>query len=430
MSVEKNEITAVFDKIPKIDIPDVSRRLSLSSLGSPLSDKSFFDESMTPAKLRDLLDKKNYTSAAGIAERIRGMKWLLAQMSMGIDVSMFFTSVVKNVIVKSVELKKLVYMYLTHYADISNEIRELALLSINSFQKDLASPNQLIRALALRVLTGIRIREIVGIQITALTKCAGDSSPYVRKTAAHALTKLYNLDHEAKDDLIKILQKLLNDRSTIVLGSVLAAFAEICPERTDLLHKHFRKLCSRLSDIDSWGQIIILRVLTRYSRTQFLNPRIDLNTGEEVKGNPEGSSSTQSLNDSLVASNIQASKSSVLTALEAALDSGGKGFYSDDEEGNKTNDKKAEGDDLTDAVADGKSWKPRRLKAMTTIRRKRRRRKRRRRRVNTMTKKMWKSRAKRKKIIRLPSNSVVSKTKITEGCWRHPSRSLRVQMQG
>ena len=61
-------------------------------------------------------------------------------------------------------------MYLTHYADISNEIRELALLSINSFQKDLASPNQLIRALALRVLTGIRIREIVGIQIAALTK--------------------------------------------------------------------------------------------------------------------------------------------------------------------------------------------------------------------------------------------------------------------
>ena len=130
----------------------------------------------------------------------------------------------------------------------------------------------------------------------------------MRKTAAHALTKLYNLDHEAKDDLIKILEKLLNDRSTIVLGSVLAAFAEICPERTDLLHKHFRKLCSRLSDIDSWGQIIILRVLTRYSRTQFLNPRIDLNTGEEVKGNPEGAlSSTQSLNDSLVASNIQAS---------------------------------------------------------------------------------------------------------------------------
>ena len=30
----------------------------------------------------------------------------------------------------------------------------------------------------------------------------------------------------------------------------------------------------------------------------------------------------------------------------------------------------------------------------------------------------------------LPSNCVVSKTKITEGCWQHLSPSLRVQMQG
>ena len=135
MSVEKNKSPILANiKMPKM--PDVSR-LSLSGIGSPLSDKSFFDESITPAKLRDLLDKKNYKSAAGVAERIRGMKWLLAQMSMGIDVSEFFTSVVKNVIVKNVELKKLVYMFLTHYADASIEIRELALLSINSFQKDL-----------------------------------------------------------------------------------------------------------------------------------------------------------------------------------------------------------------------------------------------------------------------------------------------------
>ena len=108
MSVEKNKSPILANiKMPKM--PDVSR-LSLSGIGSPLSDKSFFDESITPAKLRDLLDKKNYKSAAGVAERIRGMKWLLAQMSMGIDVSEFFTSVVKNVIVKNVELKKLVYM--------------------------------------------------------------------------------------------------------------------------------------------------------------------------------------------------------------------------------------------------------------------------------------------------------------------------------
>jgi len=51
----------------------------------------------------------------------------------------------------------MVYMYLVHYADATVTCRELALLSIHSFQKDLAAANQLIRALALRVMTSIRV---------------------------------------------------------------------------------------------------------------------------------------------------------------------------------------------------------------------------------------------------------------------------------
>jgi vesicle coat complex subunit len=43
--------------------------------------------------------------------------------------------------VKNVELKKLVYMYLVHNADANATCRELALLAINSFQRDLAGPN-------------------------------------------------------------------------------------------------------------------------------------------------------------------------------------------------------------------------------------------------------------------------------------------------
>jgi AP-3 complex subunit beta len=44
--------------------------------------------------------------------------------------------------VKNVELKKLVYMYLVHNADANSTCRELALLAINSFQRDLSGPNQ------------------------------------------------------------------------------------------------------------------------------------------------------------------------------------------------------------------------------------------------------------------------------------------------
>ena len=50
------------------------------------------------------------------------------------------------------------------------------------------------------------------------------------------------------------------------------AFEEVCPERIDLIHKNYRKLCTLLIDVDEWGQVIIINMLTRYARTQFLNP--------------------------------------------------------------------------------------------------------------------------------------------------------------
>ena len=81
-----------------------------------------------------------------------------------------------------------------------------------------------------------------------------------------------SLDHEQLPDLMEVLEALLKDRSTMVLGSALWAFNEICPDRFDLLHVHFRKLCRLLADNDEWGQIVILNTLTRYSRTQFTNP--------------------------------------------------------------------------------------------------------------------------------------------------------------
>jgi AP-3 complex subunit beta len=96
--------------------------------------------------------------------------------------------VVKNVVGESLEVKKLVYTYLVHYSESQSDI---ALLSINAFQKDLSDSNQLIRSLALRVMTNIRVSIIVQLQVMAIRKCMRDSSPYVRKAAAHAVPKVF-----------------------------------------------------------------------------------------------------------------------------------------------------------------------------------------------------------------------------------------------
>merc|ERR1719409_666711 len=201
------------------------------------------------------------------------MKWLLAMMSKGRDASEFFSDVVKNVVAKSVEVKKMVYMYLSHYCDFNHQCRELALLSINSFQKDLAASNQLVRAMALRVMTSIHVPDVIQIQLLAVKKCAGDSSPYVRKCAANAIAKLVSLSDGAEQESCdQFVATLLNDTSPMVLGSAVTAFAEVCPQNWAIFHPNYRKLCQLLADCDEWAQITILGVLARYLRTQFVDP--------------------------------------------------------------------------------------------------------------------------------------------------------------
>ncbi|XP_053985309.1 AP-3 complex subunit beta-2 [Hylaeus volcanicus] len=204
--------------------------------------------------------------------KLEAMKRIIGMIAKGRDASELFPAVVKNVVSKNIEVKKLVYVYLVRYAE---DQQDLALLSISTFQRALKDPNQLIRASALRVLSSIRVTMIVPIVMLAIKDSASDMSPYVRKTAAHAIPKLYSLDPDQKEELISVLEKLLSDKTTLVVGSAVMAFEEVCPERIDLIHKNYRKLCNLLVDVDEWGQVVIVNMLTRYGRTQFVNPNID-----------------------------------------------------------------------------------------------------------------------------------------------------------
>lgn len=203
--------------------------------------------------------------------KLDAMKRIVSMMAKGRDVSDLFPQVVKNVASKNIEVKKLVYVYLTRYAE---EQQDLALLSISTFQRALKDPNQLIRASALRVLSSIRVQMIVPIMLLAIRESAVDMSPFVRKTAAHAIPKLFSLDPETKEELVGVLEKLLGDRTTLVIGSAVMAFEEVCPDRIELIHKNYRKLISLLVDVEEWGQVVIVNMLTRYARTQFADPNL------------------------------------------------------------------------------------------------------------------------------------------------------------
>ncbi|THH17638.1 hypothetical protein EW146_g3215 [Bondarzewia mesenterica] len=70
---------------------------------------------------------------------------------------------------------------------------DLTFLSINTFQCDLTDSSPLIHAMALRVLSSIRVPTIDGIVMLAIKKCAADISSYVRKTAATSTTGTFDL---------------------------------------------------------------------------------------------------------------------------------------------------------------------------------------------------------------------------------------------
>ncbi|XP_021104211.1 AP-3 complex subunit beta-1 isoform X1 [Heterocephalus glaber] len=214
-------------------------------------------------------DLKQMLESSKDSAKLDAMKRIVGMIAKGKNASELFPAVVKNVASKNIEIKKLVYVYLVRYAE---EQQDLALLSISTFQRALKDPNQLIRASALRVLSSIRVPIIVPIMMLAIKEASADLSPYVRKNAAHAIQKLYSLDPEQKEMLIEVIEKLLRDKSTLVAGSVVMAFEEVCPDRIDLIHKNYRKLCNLLVDVEEWGQVVIIHMLTRYARTQFVSP--------------------------------------------------------------------------------------------------------------------------------------------------------------
>ena len=70
-----------------------------------------------------------------------------------------------------------------------------------------------------------------------------------------SLFQAYSIDPDQKEELVSLIEKLLGDRTTLVVGSAVMAFEEVCPERTELIHKQFRKLCHLLVDVEEWGQV-------------------------------------------------------------------------------------------------------------------------------------------------------------------------------
>lgn len=121
------------------------------------------------------------------------------------------------------EQKKLVYLYLMNYAKTQPE---LVILAVNTFVKDTNDPNPLVRALAIRTMGCLRAEKIIDYLCDPLQKCLRDENPYVRKTAALCVAKLYDLKPELVIDngFLEQLQEMISDSNPMVSKSTCMLF--------------------------------------------------------------------------------------------------------------------------------------------------------------------------------------------------------------
>ena len=200
--------------------------------------------------------------------KVDAVKKVIASMTVGKDVSGLFTDVLNCAQTGNIELKKLVYLYLINYAKTQPE---LTLLAVNTFVKDASDPNPLIRALAVRTMGCIRVDRITEYLCEPLGRALRDEDPYVRKTAAVCVAKLYDIAPElvAERGFIDTLHDLISDSNPSVVANGVAALSEISEtsgrDVMKISPSVLQKLLAALNECTEWGQVFILDSLAKYT---------------------------------------------------------------------------------------------------------------------------------------------------------------------
>ncbi|KAJ2053118.1 beta-adaptin [Coemansia sp. S16] len=203
--------------------------------------------------------------------RKEAVRRVIANMTVGKDVSGLFTDVLKNMHTDDLEIKKLIYLYLINYAKTQPD---LVILAVNTFVKDSEDTNPLIRALAIRTMGCLHVQEVLDHLCDPLRKCLKDPSPYVRKTAVMCVAKVYDLSPAIAEEngFVEDVRRALSDANPMVISNavtVLTEINEMAPGQNiwRLDSKTVPTLLAAINECVEWGQIAILEALAEYTPT-------------------------------------------------------------------------------------------------------------------------------------------------------------------
>jgi vesicle coat complex subunit len=175
-------------------------------------DAKFFARGKVEELRVELLNKKDKSHA----RKKETLKKIVANMTIGHeDMSPLFPAIIDCMALPVIEIKKMCYLYVMNYARIKPEGAQHAL---HHLLRDLESPNPLLRALALRTISTVHVKEYVENLVLPLRQLLQDPDPYVRKTAAIGVAKLHGHDRKLVETttLIAGVRDLLRDSNPTV----------------------------------------------------------------------------------------------------------------------------------------------------------------------------------------------------------------------
>ncbi|KAF8820147.1 HEAT repeat-containing protein [Cardiosporidium cionae] len=214
-------------------------------------------------ELRQILRQVHSEKVA--KKRRESLSRVIAYMTIGVDVSSLFSEMVMACSTNDFVEKKMAYLYLTTYAE-SNP--ELAILAVNTLQKDASHDDPHIRGLALRSLCSLKLSTMSEYLEKAIFQGLRDRSGYVRRTAVMGCLKLYRIKSPSflDEDMMNILHDLLDDVDPQVVRNSLIVLNEIHTNKggLPLTKERLNALLLRIKHFDEWGQCIVLDWISGY----------------------------------------------------------------------------------------------------------------------------------------------------------------------
>eukprot|EP01006_Ploeotia_vitrea_P054528 TRINITY_DN67895_c8_g2_i1.p1 TRINITY_DN67895_c8_g2~~TRINITY_DN67895_c8_g2_i1.p1 ORF type:complete len:787 (+),score=100.20 TRINITY_DN67895_c8_g2_i1:60-2363(+) len=199
-------------------------------------------------------------------KRREALKKVIAYMTLGIDTTPLFSEIILASATKDLVQKKMVYLYLTTHAESSADI---AILAINTLQKDCKDESPLVRGLALRAISSMKLPNILDYLTPLVQKALVDQSPYVRKTAVISSGKMHRLstDQFKQMGMQDKLYGMIRDGDAAVCCNAIVVLNEALEEEGSgiAINKNIIYfLLNRLRDFNEWQQCLVLNLCLKY----------------------------------------------------------------------------------------------------------------------------------------------------------------------